>query len=168
MSPEWRASLGRFPLYWRLFSRELIRKCIDSSKGECGDTLPPQKKSVFCLKGNLWQNIVFSENYVTYWWFFGPKHLSQKINTDIKHTHNKMFKICVFINGNWEEPPKPIHVQDAGDVLWLELGFWQILGTPLDRSWVSIWQAAVRPFYRTTSVNPTPMTPCCALHTDAH
>jgi hypothetical protein len=77
-----------------------------------------------------------------------------------------MFKIFVFTNGTWEEPPKPIRVQDAGDVLWLELGFWRVLGPPLHRSWVSIWQSAVHPFYRTKSVNTPlwPVTEPCECH----
>jgi hypothetical protein len=66
-----------------------------ASRHKCGDTLP--KKIDFCLllgklfkkKGNSWQNISFSENCVTFWWFFAQKKL-----TDNRQPVNH---ICDFI-----------------------------------------------------------------------
>jgi hypothetical protein len=143
-----------------LFQR--THKCIDSSKGECGDTLPPKNQfSVtiwqFKKKGICDKILSFHKTMSPIDDFLAQKFCpKKKILISNTHTHKNMFKICVFTNGTWEEPSKPAHVQDAGDVLWLELGFWRVLGPPRDRSWVPIWQAAARPFYRTTSVN----TPC--------
>jgi hypothetical protein len=121
----WWASIGRFWFNWWHDLKELLKTITNRHK--CGDTLPKIIKSItfgwFKNKKSLLQNILFSENYVTFWQIFAQKKRLIEMEPDLvlNYTSSNFFNEK---DQNWKLKKSKESVSKLDERFYSTFFFW--------------------------------------------